>query len=545
MTPPPTLTEEQEYVLDKAYPLLEENRLNELLLHGITGSGKTEIYLRLIEAVISKGKTAIVLVPEISLTPQMTSRFTGRFGNRVAIQHSRLSQGERYDQWRKIRAGEVDVVIGARSAVFAPLADIGIIIVDEEHELSYKSENTPKYDACHVARARCNILGALLVMGSATPSVETYYRAVNGKIAFQIMKNRPNAMPLPTVRTVDLREELKNGNRSVLSTSLEEELVKNKERGEQSILFINRRGYASFMLCRDCGFILKCPHCSVSLTVHTHDRQAICHYCGFTQRIPKTCPNCHGPNIKVFGTGTQKVEEELSKHPAGFKVIRMDMDTTNGKHGHQKLLDAFRNKEADILIGTQMVAKGHDFPEVTLVGILAADASLFNSDYRASERTFQLITQASGRAGRGTKPGRVILQAYNVDDYAIKAAVAQDYETFYQKEIAMRQQLISPPFCHIGLIIVSGENPEDARSSMERLKNNITAQYQDVSGFQCSEILPSPVFMIRNRARWRIIIKMASINRLVQLMNEVLDAFSKLKLRGTDVSVDIDPASMI
>ncbi len=545
MTPPPNLTEEQKYVLDKAYPLLEENRLNELLLHGITGSGKTEIYLRLIEAVISKGKTAIVLVPEISLTPQMTSRFTGRFGNRVAIQHSRLSQGERYDQWRKIRAGEVDVVIGARSAVFAPLADIGVIIVDEEHELSYKSENTPKYDACHVARARCNILGALLVMGSATPSVETYYRAVNGKTAFQIMKNRPNAMPLPIVRTVDLREELKNGNRSVLSTSLEEELVKNKERGEQSILFINRRGYASFMLCRDCGFILKCPHCSVSLTVHTHDRQAICHYCGFTQHIPKTCPNCHGPNIKVFGTGTQKVEEELSRHPAGFKVIRMDLDTTNGKHGHQKLLDAFRNNVADILIGTQMVAKGHDFPEVTLVGILAADASLFNSDYRASERTFQLITQASGRAGRGTKPGRVILQAYNVDDYAIKAAVAQDYETFYQKEIAMRQQLISPPFCHIGLIIVSGENPEDARSSMERLKNNIIAQYQDVPGFQCSEILPSPIFMIRNRARWRIIIKMASINRLVQLMNEVLDAFSKLKLRGTDVSVDIDPASMI
>ena len=544
-TPPPRLTEEQEHVLETAFPILEENRLNELLLHGITGSGKTEIYLRLIEAVIQKGKKAIVLVPEISLTPQMTSRFTGHFGNRVAIQHSRLSQGERYDQWRKIKAGDVDVVIGARSAVFAPLDNVGIIIVDEEHELSYKSENTPKYDACHVARARCNILGALLVMGSATPSIETYYRAVNGKIAFQIMKHRPNALPLPTVTAVDLRDELKNGNRSVLSRQLEEELVKNKERGEQSILFINRRGYASFMLCRDCGFILKCPHCSVSLTVHTHDRQAICHYCGFTQPIPKTCPSCQGSNIKVFGTGTQKVEEELSKHPAGFRIIRMDLDTTSGKQGHQKLLDAFRNQEADILIGTQMVAKGHDFPEVTLVGILAADASLFNSDYRASERTFQLITQASGRAGRGTRPGRVILQAYNVDDYAIQAAMTQDYEAFYQKEIAMRQQLFSPPFCHIGIIVVSGENPLDAKKSLERIRDKVLVQNQDIPGFQCSDILPSPVFIIRNRSRWRIIIKMTSINHLVRLMNEVLDAFMKLKVRGTDVSVDIDPASML
>lgn len=542
---PPTLTIEQQHVIDNICPLLEENKLNEVLLHGITGSGKTEIYLRLIEVTINKGKTAIVLVPEISLTPQMTSRFIGRFGNKVAIQHSRLSQGERYDQWRKIKAGEVDVVIGARSAIFAPLVNLGIIIVDEEHELSYKSENTPKYDARHVARARCNIHGALLVMGSATPSLDTYYRAINGKINFQIMKNRPNCLPLPIVTMVDLREELKEGNHGVLSRRLEEELIRTKQNGEQSIIFINRRGYASFLLCRDCGLVLKCPNCSVSLTVHTHDHQAICHYCGYSQQIPNKCPSCQSHNIKTFGVGTQKIEEELLNHPAGFKILRMDLDTTSGKQGHQKILDAFRNKEADILIGTQMVAKGHDFPNVTLVGILAADASLFNSDYRASERTFQLITQASGRAGRGTKPGRVILQAYNVDDYAVQTAMAQDYEAFFKKEIAMRQQIISPPFCHIGHIIVSGENPEDAKQSIEKLKQSLLVKHHNDPGFMCTEIMPSPVFVIRNRSRWRLIIKMASITGLVELMNKVLDSFAKLRIRGTDISVDIDPPSMI
>ena len=542
---PPVLTHEQQLVINHVLPLLEQKRLHEVLLHGITGSGKTEIYLRLIEAAIKIRKKAIVLVPEISLTPQMTSRFTGRFGNRVAIQHSRLSQGERYDQWRKIKAGEVDVVIGARSAVFAPIMDLGIIIVDEEHESSYKSENTPKYDARHIARARCNINGALLVMGSATPSVETYYRAVNGRIDLQILSSRPNEKPLPGVTIVDLREELKNGNRGVISKRLEEELIRTKENGDQSIIFINRRGYASFLLCRDCGFVLKCPCCSVSLTVHTHDRQAICHYCGHTERIIKKCPSCNSINIKTFGLGTQRIEEELARHPAGFRTLRMDLDTTGGKQGHQKILDAFRRKEADILIGTQMVAKGHDFPDVTLVGILAADASLFNSDYSASERTFQLITQASGRAGRGTKPGRVILQAYNIDDYAVSTGAKQDYGSFFQKEIAMRQKLILPPFCHMGLIVVSGENKEDAEKTLEKVRQSIMIKYRSEPGFFCTEVMPSPVFIVRNKARWRLIIKMVSINRLVELMNDVTDHFHKLKKAGTNISVDIDPASML
>lgn len=538
------LTDEQENVLNNILPLINKKKLNEVLLHGVTGSGKTEIYIRLIEEVVNNGKTAIVLVPEISLTPQMIRCFRARFGDRVAIQHSRLSQGERFDQWRKIRAGSIDVVIGARSAVFAPNNNLGIIIIDEEHESTYKSENTPKYDARQVARARCNMNGCLLVLGSATPSVETYYRAVNGKTGFVKMKNRPNSMPLPEMILVDLREELKAGNRGVLSRRLEYELLKNKEKNEQSILFLNKRGYAAFLLCRECGFALKCPRCSVTLTVHTHDRHMICHYCGYSEPIPGNCPRCSSKKIKAFGTGTQKVEEEIKNHPEGFKVLRMDMDTTSGKHGHQKILNAFRNKEGDVLIGTQMVAKGHDFPDVTLVGILAADASLYNSDYRASERTFQLITQASGRAGRGTKPGRVIVQAYNIDDYAIQTAIEQDYEAFYQKEITVRKLMYTPPFCHIGVITVSGTDPDEAKKCLETVRQNIINKFGNADDFQCSDVLPLPVFVVKNRARWRIIIKMASINKLIQLMNDILDSFPKLKKGRTDISADTDPASL-
>ncbi|NMA65195.1 MAG: primosomal protein N' [Clostridiaceae bacterium] len=540
-----SLTYEQQNIVDNVLPLLQEKKLNEVLIHGITGSGKTEVYLELIEAAIKLNRPSIVLVPEISLTPQMISRFIGRFGNRIAVQHSRLSQGERYDQWRKIKAGEVDVVIGARSAVFAPFTNIGFIIVDEEHESSYKSESTPKYDARQIARARCNINGAVLVLGSATPSIETYYRAINGKIRLFNLKNRPNELPLPKVDIIDLREELKAGNHNVLSRRLEEELIKNKNNGEQSIIFLNRRGFASFILCRDCGFVIKCPNCSISLTVHTYDKQIICHYCGYSNSIPNKCPDCSSPHIKPFGTGTQKVEKELENHTEGFKTIRMDLDTTLGKKGHQKILDAFRNKEADILIGTQMVAKGHDFPNVTLVGILAADSYLFNSDYRASERTFQLVTQASGRAGRGEIPGRVILQAYNIDDYAIQAGVKQDYEEFYNKEIIMRHRLISPPFCHIGLIVVSSENSNDAKESIDRIRERILTRYSKEKGFLCSNSMQCPVFLIKNRYRWRIIVKMVSINRLVDLMNYVSDEFRHVAVKGTGLSVDIDPAAMI
>lgn len=542
---PPVPTGEQKHVLDTLMPLLREPRLKEALLLGVTGSGKTEVYLRLIEEAIRLGKTAIVLVPEISLTPQMTSRFTSRFGKRVAIQHSRLSLGERYDQWQKIRRGEVDVVIGARSAVFAPLANLGIIIVDEEHELTYKSEQTPKYDARHVARARCNINGALLLLGSATPSIETYARAEAGSIGLLEMKTRANTKPLPQVCTVDMRLELDEGNKGMISRALEDELIRVKKNHEQAILFLNKRGYASFILCRDCGFVLRCPNCSVSMTYHRADRHVVCHYCGYTVPVPRRCPGCRGEHLKPMGTGTQRIEEELLSHEAGFRVLRMDLDTTGTKYGHKKILDAFRDGEADILIGTQMVAKGHDFPNVTLVGILAADSMLFTGDYRSTERTFQLVTQASGRAGRGDKAGKVILQAYNIDNYALQAAMEQDFKTFYSKEILIRKQLGYPPFVHIGMVMVSSTSNSQGWELVNKLYQSLTEKYGQQEHMMISKPLKAPIFVIRNRMRWRIILKHPSTGLMLEILRDVMDMTGRMRLKETQVSVDMDPVNML
>ena len=542
---PVTLTLDQQRALEGLIPLLSERKLNEALLFGVTGSGKTEVYIRLIEEAMRLGRTAIVLVPEISLTPQMVSRFTGRFGRRVAIQHSRLSLGERYDQWQKIRRGEVDVVIGARSAVFAPLANLGIIIIDEEHELTYKSENTPKYDARHVARARCNINGALLLLGSATPSIETYARAEAGRIRLHEMSTRATANPLPEVQTVDMRLELSQGGRGMISRALEEELIRVKNSGEQAILFINRRGYASFLLCRDCGHVPGCPNCSVSMTYHMSDRRLVCHYCGYSAPVPRGCPRCGGMNISPMGTGTQRIEDELSRHEAGFRVLRMDLDTTGTRYGHKKILDAFRRGEADILIGTQMVAKGHDFPNVTLVGILAADAMLFAEDYRSAERTFQLVTQASGRAGRGDKPGKVILQAYNIDNYAIQAAINQDFRTFFRQEFLIRKQLCQPPFYHIGMVMVSSASRERGLELAGKLHQMLTDKYGGQDHILISKPLRAPIFVLRGRMRWRIIIKHPSIGLMLQVMRDVTGMTDRMRLRETQVCVDIDPANML
>lgn len=542
---PPAPTDEQKRALDELIPLLKERKLNEALLFGVTGSGKTEVYLRLIEEVLRLGRTAIVLVPEISLTPQMVSRFLKRFGKRVAIQHSRLSLGERYDQWHKIRRGEVDVVIGARSAVFAPLENLGIIIVDEEHEPTYKSENNPKYDARHVARARCNINGALLLLGSATPSIETYARAKAGRIGLHVLSTRANTKPLPQVYMVDMRHELGQGNRSMISRALEEELVRVKNSGEQAILFINKRGYASFILCRDCGFVPRCPNCSVSMTYHMNDRHIICHYCGYSVPVPRRCPGCGGEHLSPMGTGTQRIEEELSRHEAGFRVLRMDLDTTGTKYGHRRILDAFRNGEADILIGTQMVAKGHDFPNVTLVGILAADATLFSEDYRSAERTFQLVTQAAGRAGRGSRPGKVILQAYNVDNYAVQAAMKQDYKTFFEEEINIRRQLNQPPFTHIGMVMVSSTSNSRGWELITRIHRMIVEKYGNHEHMMISKPLRAPIFVIRNRMRWRIIIKHPSTSLMLQIMRDVTGMTDRMRLKETHVSVDIDPVNML
>jgi primosomal protein N' (replication factor Y) (superfamily II helicase) len=395
-----SLTENQQNAITPILESIENNEHQTILVHGVTGSGKTEIYLQSIQSVLDKGKEAIVLVPEISLTPQMVNRFKGRFGSSVAVLHSALSIGEKYDEWRKILRKEVSVVVGARSAVFAPFENLGIVIIDEEHETSYKQEDHPRYHARDVAIWRGRYHSCPIVLGSATPALETYARAQKGRYKLAGLKERVHSNPMPEVTIVDMREELKNGNRSMFSNELMEKLKTGLEKGEQSVLFLNRRGYASFILCRDCGYVAQCPHCDISLTFHKRFGELKCHYCGYKETTPSACPSCTSEHIRFFGTGTQKVEEELTKVLPEARVIRMDVDTTSKKGSHERLLTAFGDGEADILLGTQMIAKGLDFPKVTLVGVLAADTMLHLPDFRASEKTFQLLTQVSGRAGR-------------------------------------------------------------------------------------------------------------------------------------------------
>ena len=531
--------------LDEIYTTLSKNNYGEILLHGVTGSGKTEVYLQVIQEVIRQGKTAIMLVPEIGLTPQTVRQFKGRFGDGVAVLHSRLSMGERFDQWNRIKDGEVRVVVGARSAVFAPLSNLGVIIIDEEHESSYKSDRTPKYDARTIAAARCRLNNGLLLYGSATPSVENYWRAVNGKIKLVEMLERTNQKPLPEVLTVDMRIDRANGLRSELSEPLVAQLQKNKAAGEQAILFLNRRGHSNFMLCGKCGHILVCPYCSVSLTWHQAEKRLVCHYCGYATTKPSQCPACRDENIEPYGIGTQKVEEMLPNLEPGFSVIRMDFDTTGGRMGHQKILDAFREQKIDIMVGTQMIAKGHDFSNVTLVGILCADSLLGSGDYRAAERTFQLITQASGRAGRAEKTGRVVLQTHNPDEFSIQAAIRQDYKAFFQQEISLRRELQLPPFYQFALIQVSGKEKETVQTMARKIHSEILHRQEFSSGIFLSEPSPSPVAKIKNRHRWRIILKHPSVKALGTVLEWVFDTYAGSGKSDYSVSVDINPASML
>lgn len=534
----------QKRALDSIYEAMDTGGFQEILLHGITGSGKTEVYMQTIARVIENGRNAILLVPEIGLTPQTVRRFKGRFGNQVALLHSRLSIGERYDQWNKIKNGEVRVVIGARSAVFAPLKNIGIIIIDEEHETSYKSDRAPKYDARGIAAFRCRFNDALLLYGSATPSVENYYRAETGKIKLIEMNERTNNLPLPEIITVDMRSEADKGLRNGISSVLTGELMKNKKAGEQSIIFINRRGHSNFVQCRNCGYIVLCPYCSVSLTYHQAERKLVCHYCSYMTSKPSECPVCKSDNIDLHGIGTQKVEEQLPLICPDISVIRMDMDTTAGRHGHEKILDTFRNDKIDVLVGTQMIAKGHDFPGVTLVGILSADSLLGSGDYRASERTFQLITQAAGRAGRAGKHGRVVLQTYNPDNFSIKSAIRQDFKEFYTQEIALRRELKLPPFYHIGLIQVSSRSKGLAEQIIRKIHSDIINNKIPNTGFFVSEPAPSPLVKLRNQYRWRIILKHPKIKNLTNILEWIFDTYNSGKGEWT-ISVDINPNSMI
>ncbi len=451
---PITFTEEQQYAVDRFWEDYEKGRYGTYLIHGVTGSGKTEVYIEMIRRVVLRGRQAIMLIPEIALTFQTVMRFYRCFGDRVSIMHSRLSAGERYDQMMRAKEGNIDVMIGPRSALFTPFPNLGLVVIDEEHENTYKSEQVPRFHARETAIARAEMEQASVVLGSATPSLEAMYRARAGSYRLLELKNRSGQQELARVHTVDLRKELKDGNRSILSIRLQELMEDRLEKKEQIMLFLNRRGYAGFVSCRECGYVAKCPHCDVSLSSH-RNKKLVCHYCGYEEEKNDTCPECGSRHIGEFRAGTQQIEDIVKARFPEARVLRMDMDTTREKDGHEKILAAFANEEADVLVGTQMIVKGHDFPNVTLVGILAADMSLYADDYRAGERTFQLLAQAAGRAGRGQKKGEAVIQTYSPEHYAIVTAAAQDYGAFYEEEIRYRELMGYPPVENLLAVLVS------------------------------------------------------------------------------------------
>lgn len=505
------------------------------MLHG---SGKTEVYLNIIDKVLNEGKTAIVLVPEISLTPQITDRFLARFGRIIAILHSKLSNGERFDEWRRINSGEARIVIGARSALFAPVKNLGIIIIDEEHDSSFKSETTPKYDAKEVASHMCNSYNIPLVLGSATPDVRTFYKAEKGEIELLELKNRISSSGMPEVKIVDMRNELATGNKTVLSKTLYNELKYNLDNKEQTMLFLNRRGYSTFIMCRDCGYVVKCDKCDVAMTYHITKNRLLCHYCGAEKSNVKICPSCGSQNIRYFGTGTQKIEQQLQSIFQDASIIRMDIDTTNVKNGHELILNKFKDEKIDILLGTQMITKGHDFADVTLVGVLAADSSMNISDYRAQERTFQLITQVCGRAGRGDKKGRAIIQTYMPDEFCIQMSAKQDFLSFYKSEIKVREKLNYPPFCDIMIGVLMGKN-ETLVKSDAKLLFDIFKEH-----FEVFNPMPAPISKVNENYRWRILGKLKLSEQNIDLINICLDNFEQLKSKETKLSFDINPNNM-
>lgn len=562
-TAPLPLTEGQQAVFEVIAGALEDRQPRMMLLHGVTGSGKTEVYLQSIQLCLAQERQAIVLVPEISLTPQMVERFKGRFGDAVAVLHSRLSSGERFDEWRKIRSGRATVAVGARSAIFAPFERIGLIIIDEEHESSYKQEESPKYHARDVAVRRAKQHGAAVVLGSATPSLETYAAASRGAAGGQgtpallPMPDRVGGRPLPEVSVVDMRDELRDGNRSMFSRALHASLLDRLERGEQSVLLLNRRGYSTFVMCRSCGFTSTCPHCDISLTYHQKARVLRCHYCGHAEGAPATCPSCQSEHIRYFGTGTQRVEEELSKLFPGIRVIRMDVDTTSEKHAHEKLLKQFGDRQADVLLGTQMVAKGLDFPYVTLVGVIAADTSLHLPDFRAAERTFQLLTQVAGRAGRHELQGEVIVQSYAPEHYAITTAQKHDYEAFLQEELRHRSLMGYPPYCRLVLVTMSHEQLALLSSTSEAFAAELRglAEHEGVlvplaSGMpRALEVLgpvASSIPRMKDRYRFQCVVKYRGSIDVSSLIRKALSPFEDVpQQRRVQFSVDVDPQVII
>lgn len=534
------LTPEQTLAITPVLQTIEEDLHKVFLLYGVTGSGKTEVYLQSIQRVLEKGKEAIVLVPEIALTPQMVKRFKGRFGDEVAVMHSGLSTGEKYDEWRKIQRKEVKVVVGARSAIFAPFENLGIIIIDEEHETSYKQEENPRYHARDVAIQRAKKYGCPVVLGSATPALESFARAKKGVYELLTLPSRMNSGPMPHVEVVDMREELREGNRSMFSRVLMEKLKDRLEKQEQTVLFLNKRGHSSFVMCRDCGYVVNCPDCDISLTYHRFSERMKCHYCGYESLVPTQCPECQSEYIRYFGTGTQKIEEELGKVLPEARVIRMDVDTTSKKGAHEKLLTDFGEGKADILLGTQMIAKGLDFPKITLVGVLSADTMLHIPDFRSSEKTFQLLTQVSGRAGRHELTGEVIVQTYTPEHYSIQFAAQQDYDLYYEREMQIRKLHHYPPFYYISLITVSHENLMKVVSVTEK----ITGYIRNSLSPEAIVLGPvaSPIPRIKNRYRYQCLIKYKREPQLGRAIKTVLDQYQhESATTGLTISTDVNP----
>ena len=533
------LTFEQKYVLDEYNN--SDNKL--FLLKGVTGSGKTEVYMRMVEDVLEKNQSAIVLVPEISLTPQMIERFKGRFGRNVALFHSKLSDGERFDEWFRVKEGKAKLVVGARSAIFLPVKNLGLIIIDEEHENTYKSDQNPKYQTKEVAEFLSNQKECRIVLGSATPTIETYYRALTGDLKLLELNSRVDGKAMPPMKIVDMRSELRSGNISLFSRELFRDIQEKLSKGEQIILFLNRRGFSTFVSCRSCGYVFKCEECDISMTYH-RSGMLVCHYCGKTKRSPEKCPKCDSKYVKFFGAGTQRVEEEVKKYFKDARVLRMDVDTTRGKDSYENIYNSFKEGKADILIGTQMISKGLDFKKVTLVGVLAADMSINIPDYRAAERTFQIITQVAGRAGRGEKQGKVVIQTYTPEHYSLEYAVNYDYEGFYEKEFTVRALMKYPPFGKILLINGISKKEELLKNFMHKIFNVIKPLAEKELDVDVLGPIPCLVSKVKENYRWQIVMKGEFESEFAKKIKELLYDENKNVYNDIRISMDINPNNL-
>lgn len=533
------LTLEQKYVLDT----YNSSQNNLFLLKGVTGSGKTEVYMRMVEEVLEKNQSAIVLVPEISLTPQMIERFKGRFGKNVALFHSKLSDGERFDEWFRVKEGKAKLVVGARSAIFLPVKNLGLIIIDEEHENTYKSDQNPKYQTKEVAEFLSEQKGCRVVLGSATPTIESYYRALIGELDLLELNSRVDGKAMPPMEVIDMRNELRSGNISLFSRELFKEIQEKLSKGEQIILFLNRRGFSTFVSCRSCGYVFKCEECDISMTYH-RSGLLVCHYCGKTKRAPQKCPKCDSKYVKFFGAGTQRVEEEAKKYFKDARVLRMDVDTTRSKDSYENIYNTFKEGKADILIGTQMISKGLDFKNVTLVGILAADMSINIPDYRAAERTFQIITQVAGRAGRGQKQGKVVIQTYTPEHYSLEYAVNYDYEGFYEKEFTVRALMKYPPFGKILLINGISKKEDLLKNFMHKISNVIKPLVEKEVDVDILGPIPCLVSKVKENYRWQIVVKGEFNSEFAKKIKELLYDENKNVYNDIRISMDINPNNL-